>query len=220
MAEPLRLRSRRHAPPSSIGGWVSSSKALGIAPFESLLERDAQTLICADPRIKCYAVQCHRLKYWTYEGSTACRREYIPDFVIETAEGQHVVVEVKARALAQMSSWIRLEREIRLAYREDHGVSFLVLTEAEIRRQPYLLNAQLLLAHRGALEPALELAVREELESEIVPLSLHVLAARLRHLGITYEQTFTAVMRCVLAGKVEVEVEREISAETKVWKHQ
>lgn len=216
-AEPLRLRSRRSQPPSSIRGWSSSTKTIGPAVFESLLERDAQTLISVDARVERYAVQSHRLIYWTSEGASMRRREYTPDLVLEMQGSRRVVVEVKARALAEMQAWTKVEAHIRQAYREDHDATFVVLTEEDIRQEPRLSNAQIMLAHRGLTPPEIEFALLSALEAEGDPVSIRGLSEILDQLGISYDQTFTAAMQCALVGKAEVDFSRAFSPATQVW---
>lgn len=214
--EPLRRRSRRQRPPSSIGGAHASFKALGPAHFESLLEKDAQTLLTADPAVKQYAVQCHQLTYWTPGPSGGSWRRYTPDLVVEMRDGRRVVVEVKAAALAAMDKWTRLEGHIRRAYREDHDVEFVVLTEAVVRRQPHLANAEIMISHAGTVAPDAEFCLLGTLEEEQGQISIKALSQVLVQLGLTYAETFSAVMKCALAGKVEVERDRAFSPATLV----
>lgn len=216
-AQPLRLRSRRSQPPSSIRGWSSSHKAVGPAVFESLLERDAQTLISVDPEVEEYGVQCHRLTYWTSDREGNRRRQYTPDLVLKMRDGKYVVVEVKAFGLANKAAWVEVEDHIRRAYREDHDADFIVLTEREIRQEPYLSNAKLMLAHRGHPAPEIELPLLEALESEQAPTSIRGLSDILGQLCVTYDQVFTTVMQCALAGKVELDAAHVYSASTRVW---
>ena len=216
-AQPLRLKSRRSQPPSSIRGWSSSHKALGPAVFESLLERDAQTLISIDPEVEGYGVQCHRLTYWTPEGHSVRRRQYTPDLVLRMRNGKHVVVEVKASGLAGKAAWREVEDHIQRAYHDDHDADFIVLTEQEIRQEPYLSNARVMLAHRGRPAPEVELPLLEALESECGPTSIRSLSDILGQIGIAYDQVFTTVMQCALEGKVELDMSRAFSATTQVW---
>ncbi len=213
---PLRLQARRTQPSSSIRGWFSSPKALGPAVYESLLERDAQTLISVDPTVAKYAVQCHRLTYWTIEAAGVRRREYTPDLVVEMRNGDRVVVEVKASALAELPAWAKVEDQIRRAYRDDHGARFVVLTERDIRRQPGLCNAQIMLAHRGSTAIDIEFALLAALQAQVGLISIQGLSGILDQVGIDYDQTFNAVMQMALAGKVKVEFSREFSASTRV----
>ena len=215
-AKPLRLASRRRSPPSSIRGWFASPKALGAAPFESLLERDAQAVISADPQVEAYGVQCHRLTYFIPSGESVERRTYVPDLVLKMRDGRRVVVEVKAGELAQRPAWTTVEPHIRRAYQDDHDAEYLLLTEKNIRQQPYLSNAQVMLAHCGPSRPDAEMAILRIVEED-APISIRGLGEVLGQLGITYEQTFTAVMQCAFAGKIVVDRAREFSPKSMVW---
>lgn len=216
-AKPLRLASRRSSPPSSIRGWFASPKALGPAPFESLLERDAQALISADPQVEAYAVQCHRLTYFVLSANGIERRHYVPDLVLRMRDGRRIVVEVKAGALAEGPDWTKLEPHIRRAYEEDHEAHFRLITERHIRRQPQLSNAQVMLAHCGAPDPKAEMAVLQALDAEHGPISIRGLSEVMAQLGITYEQTFTTVMKCAFSGKAKVDSGEPFSPSSQVW---
>ncbi|MFN4041884.1 MAG: hypothetical protein ACK4I0_09500 [Brevundimonas sp.] len=216
-AKPVRLTARRRSPPSSIRGWFASPKALGPGLYESLLERDAQAMISIDPDVEAYAVQCHRLTYFVPTLDGYQRREYVPDLVLKMRDGRRVVVEVKAGVLAQNPPWTALEPHIRRAYEEDHDAFFRLVTEKNIRRQPELSNAQVMLAHYGSSQPEVEIALLQVLEAEEGSLSIRALSEVLAQLGVSYEQTFTAVMRCALAGKVEVDTADSFSPATQVW---
>ncbi|WP_409019848.1 TnsA endonuclease N-terminal domain-containing protein [Brevundimonas vesicularis] len=216
-AKPLRLTARRRSPPSSIRGWFASPKALGEAPFESLLERDAQAVISADPQVEAYAVQCHRLTYFVPTANGLERRNYVPDLVLKMRDGRRIIVEVKASALAEQPAWTKLEPYIRRAYEDDYDAQFRLITERHIRRQPQLSNAQVMLAHCGAPDPKAELAVLQVLDAEHGLISIRGLSEVMAQLGLSYEQTFTTVMKCAFAGKVEVDTTEPYSPSSQVW---
>lgn len=216
-AKPIRLIPRRRSPASSIGGWFASPKALGPAPFESLLERDAQALISVDPQVEAYGVQCHRLTYFAPSANGVERHQYVPDLVLRMRDGRRIVVEVKAGALAQRPAWTNLEPHIRRAYEEDHDAHFRLITERHIRRQPQLSNAQVMLAHYGAPDPKAEIAVLHALDAEHGPVSIRGLSEVMAQFGITYDQTFTTVMKCAFAGKAKVDASEPFSPSSQVW---
>lgn len=216
-AKPVRLTSRRRPPASSIGGWFASPKALGPARFESLLERDAQALISVDPQVEAYGVQCHRLTYFVPSANGVELRQYVPDLVLRMRDGRRIIVEVKASALAELPAWTKLEPHIRRAYEEDHDAHFRLITDRHIRRQPQLANAQIMLAHCGAPDPKAEIAVLQALDAEHGPISIRGLSEVMAQLGITYEQTFTTVMKCAFAGKAKVDASELFSPSSQVW---
>jgi hypothetical protein len=218
-APPLRLGARRRSPPCSMRGWFASPKALGPAPFESLLERDAQSVVSADSKVEAYAVQCHRLTYFIHSADGVQRRQYVPDLVAKMRDGRRVVVEVRAYALAQRRAWTSLEPHIRRAYQEDHNAEFRLITEEHIRRQPQLSNAQVMLAHCGVVPPSAEMSILQIVEDE-GPISIRGLSEVLVQLGFSYAETFTSVMQCALADKVALDHAEEFSPKSLVWKRQ
>lgn len=98
-------------------GVFASPKAGGIASFESLLERDFQTLLSADPRVKRYASHSHLLNYPIPNSSGSHTvHQYTPDVVVEFQNGQILIVEVKADFLTKEKYWTRREPYIRETY--------------------------------------------------------------------------------------------------------
>lgn len=146
-----------------VTGYVPSRKAAGpgLVPWESELERDCVVLAEFRPAVRAIVAQPHTLEAW----SDADSFEHTPDYLLRSggaAEDDDEVVEVKpgARALEPET-----ERRLRIsaAAHRALGFSFSVLGEAEIRAQPRLANATLLLRYRLA-------AAREGLAHRIATL--------------------------------------------------
>lgn len=216
-AQPVRLASRRNRP-GQWGGHYSSHKAIGPAPFETLLERDFQTHLTASPYIKSYAVQPHHLIYWAPDESGAMvKRRYTPDIVALGLKGEVLVFEVKAKVLAESPKWRWLEPYIRDAYRLDHGVPFRVMTDLEIRAQPWLSNCEVMLRHRGAVrDPAGELTVRELVQDQACEPTIETIVAKAERRGVDERRSYSALMRMALAGEVILDLSTPLSADSRV----
>ena len=217
-SKPVRRLRRRGLSPSW-DGQHSSQKALGPAVFESLLERDAQTLLSADPRIVSYAVQAHRLIYWAPNASgDLIKRQYTPDIVARDVDGQMLIIEVKARHFADGEAWQALEPCIREAYARDHGARLIVLRELEIRQQPRLDNAKLMLAYRGPPDDArAELLTQEALGALGDALDIDGISGFLESsAGLVRARTFAALMRLALRGAVTFDMSQQLTRRSKI----
>ncbi len=145
-----------------VTGYVPSRKAgsPGLVPWESELERDCVVLAEFRPSVLAIAAQPHTVEVWTDESSF----EHTPDYLLGTGQAAEAdeVVEVKPAARALQPE---IERRLRIsaAAHRALGFTFSVLGEAEIRAQPWLANAILLLRYRLA-------AAREGLAHRIATL--------------------------------------------------
>lgn len=133
-----------------VTGYVASRKAAspGLVPWESELERDCLVLAEFRPAVRAIVAQPHTLEAWSDADSFA----HTPDYLMKSggaAEDDDEVVEVKpgARALEPET-----ERRLRIsaAAHRALGFAFAVFGEAEIRAQPRLANAEILLRYRLA----------------------------------------------------------------------
>lgn len=130
-------------------GYVPSRKAgnPGLVPWESELERDCVIVAEFRPSVLAIASQPHTLEVWT-DGAAF---EHTPDYLFGPgpAAGGDEVVEVKPAAHALRPETERRLRASAAAHRA-LGFTFSVIGEAEIRAQPRLANAHLLLRYRLA----------------------------------------------------------------------
>ncbi|MGA9796683.1 MAG: TnsA endonuclease N-terminal domain-containing protein [Rhizomicrobium sp.] len=216
-SRPLGKRSRRGRTPS-YHGIHAGHKALGWALYESLLERDFQTDLCADPRVKAYAVQSHQLKYW-FPSFSGVQTEHIytPDVCVLLKDNRTVVFEVKHSRLRLRATWQKREPHIRRAYAEDHGVPFLVVTEREIRIQPRLSNYEIMLRHRHPMDDAeAEIAVRDALHR--VQNRTHIGevcdACLLRQNRLS--RSYSALIRLALTGEIALDIDSPLSLATAI----
>lgn len=216
-AKPLRGAKGKGAG-LAFGGHFASQKALGPAPFESLLERDLQTLVTADYRIVEYGVQCLQLTYWApNEQGQILKRTYIPDIVARDRSGQVIIMDAKADFIASRSNWRRLEPYIRAAFERDHGARFSVLTEHTIRAQPRLSNCQVMLSHRRQHDGGTaEQGVRAVIENVVGEVFLGQVLSAAQSRGLSEQEAFGGAMRLALAGVIELDMTIPLSAATRV----
>ena len=123
----------------SYPGYVPSLKEGRMIGVESILERDCVILLEVDPRVRAFSEQPCTIEY-VIDGK---KYKYTPDFAVDR-DGQLGFVEVKPQAKATKPKNIRKFEAIRAVFAKN-GHSFTVLTEMNIRRQPRLRNAELLL---------------------------------------------------------------------------
>jgi hypothetical protein len=216
-SRPLGKRSRRGKTPS-YHGVHGGHKALGLALFESLLERDFQTVLCADPRVQAYAVQSHRLRYWLPSVSgVQTQHTYTPDAVVVLKDGRPAVFEVKHSRLRLRSGWQKREPHIRRAYIEDHGVHFQVVTEQDIRIQPRLSNYEIMLRHRHPMDDAeAEIAVRDALYRVHQRPNIGEVcdACLLRNNRLS--RIYSALIRLALSGEIALDLDTPLSLATAI----
>jgi hypothetical protein len=203
----------------AVDGDGGDHKALGAAPFRSLLERDLRTLLGANPDIAHYAVEPHVLTYYIPDGRGGQERhDYVPDVVCRYRAGAIVVIDAKALFIAGRPSWTRRRPHIEEAYRLDHGVTFLTLDETEIRAEPRLSNCQVMERHRFIVPDQVALLrVRDALAELGLPTTIAavVRAARLNDRPGEC-RAYTAVMNLALAGEVTLDLGRPFSFDTEI----
>lgn len=109
---------------------------------ESLLERDAALYLEMSPEIVRYEEQPANI-YYEDEGEI---KHYIPDFEAHLANGEIAHIEVKpSRKIAQLDL-AKKYASIRRHYSEI-GMEFRILTEKDVRLEPFLSNLNRLFQH-------------------------------------------------------------------------
>lgn len=201
-------------------GWSSSHKIESEAMrfFESTLERDMHTLLSADPDIVRFAVQPHRLTYWCEEpGSWPVKRQYVPDVVAQTRSGACTIFEAKSRTFSTVAPWTLREPFIRKAYRDDHGLEMVVLTESEIRSQPRLSNCQILLQHRPFVaDHETLLVLRQVLEMIRLPATIGVVILAAADRGAETARAYSVVLQMIMSGEVVFDHARPLSLDCEI----
>ena len=212
---PLGKQSRRGRT-SSYPGMFASTKCLGPAVFDSLLERDFQTILSADPRVAAYAVQAHQLTYWTpVQGGVFKQRRYTPDVVLRRTDGHMMIFEVKAEVFVHGAYWREREPYIRKAYRQDHAVDFAVVTERIIRIQPRLSNYQRMLRFGARFsDQAAFTAVRDVLYGAVSPNTLGDVCMAAALSDNRMPRAYAALMALALKGEITLELDRPLSPAT------
>ncbi|RYG98946.1 MAG: hypothetical protein EON58_05545 [Alphaproteobacteria bacterium] len=208
-ARPVR-DVRRRSNRQSWRGFSASHKiaAASMGFCESVLEKDQHTLLSADPSVARFAVQPHRLTYTTFDKrGWPVKRTYTPDAVVQQRDGRCVVLEVKASVFANAETWRARERAIRSAYKEDHGLDFVVMTEAQIRNQPRLDNCKIMLRHRTfAPDPLSHLIIREVIGETVSPATIGGLLSMAEMLGGHRSRCFSAIMQMALDGEATIDL--------------
>ena len=214
---PLGRHTRRGLT-SSYPGKFASTKCLGLPRFDSLLERDFHTLLCCDPRVTCYAVQAHQLTYFTpSDTGTYTERLYTPDFVVRLASGRTLIIEVKAEAFTKLEYWRSREPHIRAAYRRDHALDLVVVTERRIRIQPRLSNLQRMLRYGGRhLDPSAVQAVSDVLALLPPDPCIGDVCDTVRLGANRICRAYSAIMYLALRNRLTLDLDRPISLATVV----
>ncbi|MCC6190614.1 MAG: TnsA-like heteromeric transposase endonuclease subunit [Anaerolineales bacterium] len=130
-----RLTRRKHG----LNGLFPSLKAGRMVWYESFLERDFIHLLEFDPTVVTFAEQPFTLEY-VHQGQT---RRYTPDFHVQLASQRQVLVECKPSAFLEHQD-NPLKFAAARAWCAEHGWSFRVATEVDIRQEPRLANVKLL----------------------------------------------------------------------------
>jgi len=194
-------------------------KALGIAPFRSLLERDLRTLLSATPQVQDYAIESHVLTYFAPNGRGSLdRHTYIPDVVVRYKNGRLAIIDAKAVFFAKSPRWIFLKPFIEEAYRIDHSVDFGVLTEMDIRPQPRLSNCQIMLRHSYIVDDGEALyRVRQALNASVLPITIKQIQAIATLVSNTGScRAFTAIMNLALIGEIELDLSKPFNRNTQI----
>ncbi|MGA0594271.1 hypothetical protein [Enterovirga sp. CN4-39] len=203
----------------AIDGVGADHKALGPAPFRSLLERDLRSLLGANPDIDHYAIESHELRYFTPDGRGGfVPRTYVPDVTVRYRSGEIVVLDAKALFFTTLPQWTSREPFITEAYALDHGVNFVVLSEDEIRAQPRLGNAQIMERHRYIVrDEAAVLRVRDVLDGLPSPTTIAAVVTAADLPGRPGEcRAYTALMNLALAGEVALDLGQPLSERTEI----
>ena len=140
--------------PTSPTGQLLCYKALGLVPYESLLERDFYRLIEWDYSIDRMEVQPVKIPYRKASGRSGL---YVPDVAVypyrifrnRTPVDRPTIYEIKPRALLR-EQWPenRLKFRAARAFCKDAGFRFRLLTDAELN-PAFIDNITFLLRFRG-----------------------------------------------------------------------
>lgn len=213
-------KPRWYGTPGAYRGVHASTKCLGPPLFESLLERDYQTMLCCDPRVAAYAVQSHQLTYSTPgPDGMPVRRLYTPDLSVLLRSGAMLVIEVKAEAFAAMEYWQARGPYIRLAYKRDHAIEFIVVTERQIRVQPRLANFEKMLRYGARFDD--QSAIMAARDAAYRLQSGTCIGQICEGAGLSGENIacgYSAIMSLALTGELELDLNVPLSLSTPVMR--
>lgn len=184
---------------------------------ESTLERDAHTILSADPQVLYFGVQPHWLTFVDFDDrGQAVWQRYAPDIIAQLRNGRRVVIEVKSTTFATSEPWLSRQEAIRAAYAE-HDLDFVVLTEMEIRNQPRLENCRIMLSHRSFGRDARHLiAVRSSLGTVSSPSTIATIIEAAQVRGGDKSLSFSALMQMILTGEITADLSRPLGDDTPV----
>lgn len=189
-----------------VTGKFASMKMRSTIYWESQIERDAIALLEINPTVLAYYEQPLTLEY-RHNGEI---HRYTPDFLVEHT-GRNRILEVKPDHKLQSPE--NRERFVLIAQEFlVHGYEFAVFLESEIRTQPQLANAKLLLRYRCIRVPDL---LRERLRNLLVAhkkLSLAWFQAN-PETGIRLHE----IAPLVIAGILAMDTHIPLSGETEIW---
>ena len=152
VAQPARkVITRRTA---RVIGLFASVKMKRLVPWESQLELDYLRLMEVDNSVVAFHAQPEVCLY-QLQGK---EHRYFPDLRVELSDGSIRMVEVKYKADANTPENKERFALIKALYAE-RRISFEVVTELDIRRQPRLANAKLMLDYRDC-EPSESMNLR------------------------------------------------------------
>ncbi len=175
-------RSRRvisRAMPRVMGRFPSRKSNRSVH-WESQLERDFLVHLEFDPDVLGFREQPVTVDL-TVAG---CPRRYTPDLYVERRAGRWIYEVKPADKAVDPDTAILLEAAA--AHFTSLGFNFSVVTEHEIRRQPYLHNIHLLLRYRDVIVSEIAKNTAVELLNATTELSLGDLADALaEHGGVT-----------------------------------
>jgi hypothetical protein len=147
-------------------GKFPSLKMGRMVHWESLLERDAIMLFEFSPGVTSFREQPFSTHYFI-DGKM---RRYTPDFELTLQCGRVLLVEVKPWDKLQVVETLRRFKAIQSHF-QSSGLSFLLLDDKHIRRQPLLKNLFTLCCYRTPPPSAEELRQFEEILNHVEPLT-------------------------------------------------
>lgn len=186
--------------------YFPSRKMGRMISCESLLERDAALILEMSPNILGYEEQPVHIYYYD-EGEI---KHYIPDFEVYLRNGEIAHIEVKpSRKLAQLDL-VKRFASIRRHYSEI-GMEFRILTEKDLRVEPFLSNLNRLFQH-------LPWNSDESLDGHIQ--SLDLLPAKTITGAAAVCGSELVVYRLIAAGHLQCDLSKPLSGNTSIKRNQ
>lgn len=199
---------RRVVTPSKgrVVGRFFSSRNRRSVPWESQLERDCMRILDILPEVEAYWSQPGGFIY-EFAGK---QRIYYPDIEVKTRTGRKFIEVKPSDKLLKGDTFDRFE-VIRLVL-QGEGYSFEVWTEDQIRQEPLVSNVDLLQPYRllgGTIYSTISIARAFGGRKRI---SIGELARQ-----ISADNAFEAVLPYIAEGKLCVDLNKPITADSLVW---
>jgi TnsA endonuclease N terminal len=132
-----RLTTKNRRPKQNIGNF-SSCKMETSFRYNSLLQKDFMYWLEFDTDVLSYNTPAITVNYH----SNGKEKSYTPDFQVVRSQKKQII-EVKSQKTIESEKYSRLYQMLAGLY-DETGWTFVVLTEAAIRREPILSNIKLL----------------------------------------------------------------------------
>lgn len=189
--------------PIRVVGIFPSTKSNRTLHWESQLERDRMYHHEIDPQVCSFREQPKTYKLIV----DGVLRRYTPDLEVIYHSGATIIEEVKPSE--RVSKEVRLYQAMAAAL-EDSGIRFRVVTDTEIRRQPYLQNVKYLLPfrHFDVSEDAIECIA--DLFRTVRKIPFGQLHEKLSGKGLT----ITFLWALIAQGKLLADLEQVLNDET------
>lgn len=193
----MGLRARKVVRRSNhrVTGKYPSWKMGRMMQWESTLERDAFYLLDADPSVTAFSEQPARIDYML-DGKT---RTHFPDILVSRPQ-QSSLYEIKSDKEAD-SEEVQARANHLTLFLEANQLHYKVVTESEIRKEPRLSNAKLLLRHG-------RLAVTQHGQQRIIERYFSNEECSLRAIP---QPDFAIACRMILEGTIWIDINKEIT---------
>lgn len=201
------LRSRKVVRRSNfrVTGKYPSWKSGRMMQWESTLERDAFFLLDADPSVISFHEQPVRISYYL----DGVMKEHFPDVLANHCH-KSSLLEVKTDK--EGTSEAVISRSNLMASMLPSDIQYKVVTEAQIRLEPRLSNAKLLLRHG-------RLSVNHQAQQQFLHRYFADGACTFGKFleGESAQHNFSLACRMLLEGTLSVDIYEEISPATKLY---
>lgn len=206
---------------TSMPGWFPTRKAVtgNRIRTETRLELDGLALVHANPQHVLLAGQPHRLTFFErMPDGSHIKHEYTPDLAVLMRNRAIAIVDFKHSRFRAMPEWQKLEPLIREAYRKDHGVNYVVLSEDVINVEPRNRNIRIMLRHENAEDdPGAHVAVRRAIRELGFPTTIDAV----RHEADlpspeSSDRAFSVLMQMALRGEIALDMSRRFNGTTTI----
>jgi TnsA endonuclease N terminal len=200
-----RLTTKNRRPKQNIGNF-SSCKMKTSFRYNSLLQKDFMYWLEFDTDVLSYDTPAMTLKYQ----SNGKEKSYTPDFQVVRSQKKQII-EVKSQKTFESEKYSRLYQMLSGLY-DETGWTFVVLTEAEIRREPILPNIKLLYGYARESFSIDEYRDCWEIARSNTPASLVEIFQILDEHGIRRNVLF----KLLFHNLVEIDIQQPITAKSTI----